>query len=243
MGGLMLKDLLKLIPAEEVYKDAAQPAFRQIGESLGKVVKATRFILAPLEYLAAHHDRWERYLEKISNNVKEENMIEGHPQVVVPALEGLCYTQEDSIISELFINLLSHAIDKTKLDLAHPAFPKIIQQLSPDEAVVLFFLKKRPYKLREQADFDHSKHLFFNKRIVSEEFPVLKLMYSQHIWLYMDHLHSLNLAGTWQAENQETIVDDQTKDQVGVYINSERRLTQFGHLFSKACVPDSYQDL
>ena len=128
----MLEDLIKLIPAKEVYEDAAQPAFQQIGESLGKVVKATRFILAPLEYLAAQHDRWQKYLEKISNNVNEKNLIEGHPQVIIPALEGLCYTQEDSLISELFVNLLSKAIDKTKQDLAHPAFAKIIQQLSPD---------------------------------------------------------------------------------------------------------------
>ena len=239
----MLKELLKLIPSEEAYKDAAQPALRQLGESLGKVVKAARFILAPLEYLAAQHDRWERYLEKISKNVNEANMVEGHPQIVIPTLEGLSYAQEDTIISELFINLLSRAIDKTKQDLAHPAFPKIIQQLSSDEATVLYYLKKKAYKIREQADFDHSKHLFFNKRLILEEFPVSKLMFPQHIWLYMDHLHSLNLAGTWQVGNQETITDKKTNDQIGIYINSERRLTVFGHLFSKACVPDTFPGL
>jgi len=239
----MLKDLLKLIPSEEVYKDVAQPALRQLGESLGKVVKATRFILAPLEYLAAQHDRWERYLEKISKNVNEANMIEGHPQIIIPALEGLSYAQEGTIISELFINLLSKAIDKTKQDLAHPAFPKIIQQLSPDEATVLYYLKKQAYKLREQADFDHPKHLFFNNRIIFEEFPVSKLMFPNHIWLYMNHLYSLNLAGTWQVGNQETIMDPKTNDQIGIYKNSERRLTDFGHLFVKACVPDSFPGL
>lgn len=239
----MLKDLFKLIPAEEVYKDAAQPALKQLGESLGKVVKATRFILAPLEYLAAQHDRWERYLEKISKNVREEDMVEGHPQIVIPALEGLCYAQEDTIISELFINLLSRAIDRTKLDLAHPAFPKIIQQVSPDEATILYYLKKQPYKVREQADFNHPKHLFYNRQVISEEFPVAKLIYPQHIWLYMNHLHSLNLAGTWQVGNQETIVDPDSKDQIGIYINSERRLTDFGYLFARACIPDRFPGL
>ncbi len=245
----MLKDLIKLIPAEEVYKDLAQPAFRELGESLGEAVKGISFILAPLEYLAAHRDRWERYLEKISSNVKEENLIEGHPQVVVPALEGLCYAQEDSIISELFINLLSKAIDKTKLDLAHPAFAKIIQQLSPDEAVVLFFLKKRSYKLREKVDhdidFDSDDPLSeqLNKQLISDEFPISKLTYSQHISLYMDHLHSLNLADSLATGPGDYIIDEQTKKTVGSYINSERRLTPFGRLFSNACVPDSYQDL
>ena len=239
----MLKDLLKLIPAEEIYKDTAQPAFRQIGESLGKVVKATRFILAPLEYLAAHHDRWERYLEKISNNVNEEDMVEGHPQIVIPALEGLSYAEEDTIIAELFINLLSKAIDRNKLDLAHPAFPKIIHQLSSDEAVVLFYLKRRPYKVRQKLDFNHSNHLFYNSQVVSEEFPLSKLMYPQHIWLYNDHLNSLNLAGSWQIGEQEYIHDQDSKEQIGVYKNSERRLTDFGQLFVKACVPDNFPEL
>lgn len=239
----MLKDLLKLIPSEELYKDAAQPALRQVGDSLERVIKATRFILAPLEYLAAQHDRWERYLEKISKNVDEVNMINGHPQIVIPSLEGLNYAEEGSIITELFINLLSKAIDKTKLDLAHPAFPKIIQQLSPDEAVILFYLKKQPYSLREQSDFNSSKHQFTNRRTIREDFPVSKLIFPQHIWLYMNHLHSLNLAGTYQIGNQEMIMSPDSKEQIGVYINSRRMLTDFGQLFSKACIPDSFSAL
>lgn len=182
-------------------------------------------------------------MEKISDNVADENLVDGHPQVIIPALEGLCYADEDSIISELFINLLSNAIDKTKQDLAHPAFGKIIQQLSPDEAVILYYLKKKPHKVKQHADFDHTTHLFFNQRTIEEEFPLSKLIYPQHIWTYMDHLHSLNLAGTWEYKNQEIIRDEKTKEQVGIYIFSERRMNDFGMLFAKACVPDIYEDL
>lgn len=231
------EDIAKIIPTEQVYKDAAQPAMRQIGGALEKGIKAARFLLAPLEYLAAQHDRWERYLERISNNVEADNMIEGHPQIVIPALEGLSICQEP-LITEMFINLLSKAIDKTNINQAHPAFAKIIQQLSADEALILFHLKKAFFKIKEQADFDHSKHLFFNRRTISEGFPVGVLAFASNVWMYFDHLHSLNLAGTWQIGNQETIIDPATKEQVGVYINSERRLTPFGQLFCNACVPD-----
>jgi hypothetical protein len=236
----LLEDITKLIPAEQVYEDAAQPALRQIGTSLEKVTKAARFLLAPLEYLAAQHDRWEIYLEKISNNVKQDNMIEGHPQIVIPALEGLSFCQEESLIAEMFVNLLSKAIDRTKLDLAHPAFAKIIQQLSSDEALILYYLKKKSYRLKEQSDFDHSKHLFFKRRIISEEFSTTSLSFPNNLWMYMDHLHSLNVAGTWQVGNQETIINETTKDQTGVYVNSEHRLTPFGQLFCMACVPDEF---
>jgi len=236
----LLEEIAKLVPTEQVYRDAAQPALKQIGASLEKVTKAARFLLAPLEYLAAQHDRWERYLERISNNVEKDNMIEGHPQIVVPALEGLSFCQEESLIAEMFVNLLSKAIDKTKLDLAHPAFAKIIQQLSSDEAIILYHLNKKPYRVKEQSDFNHSKHLFFNRRIISEEFPTASLSFPTNLWMYMDHLHSLNVAGTWQVGNQETIIDETTKDQTGVYINSDRRLTPFGQLFCMACVPDEF---
>jgi hypothetical protein len=207
---------------------------------LEKVTKAARFLLAPLEYLAAQHDRWERYLERISKQVEADNLIEAHPQIAIPALEGLSFCHEDSLIAEMFVNLLSKAIDKTKLDVAHAAFAKIIQELSSDEAVILYYLKKKSYLLREQSDFDHSKHLFFNRRVISEEFPSQSLSFPKNLWMYMDHLHSLNVAGTWQIGNQEAIIDEATKDQTGVYINSQRSLTPFGQLFCAACVPDEF---
>jgi hypothetical protein len=59
----------------------------------------------------------------------------------------------------------------------------------------------------------------------------------------MDHLHSLNLADSLATGPGDYIIDEQTKKTVGSYINSERRLTPFGRLFSNACVPNSYQDL
>lgn len=243
MRVVVINELLKLIPADKAYEDVAQPALRELGKSLEKVIKASRFIIAPLEYLAAQHERWERYLRKVAENVDEDNLIEGHPQIIVPTLEGLCYVQEDTIISEMFVNLLSNAIDKTKQDSAHPAFPKIISQLSPDEAVVLFFLKMGKYKVTQQADYDIKTDEFASTRTIYEEFPLDKLVYPQHIGVYMDHLSSLNLAGTWQIKQQEIIKDKKTKIQTGVYIYAEHRLTEFGRLFAEACVPKEYKGL
>lgn len=236
-------DIKSIVPLDKVYEDALSPAMKQIGKSLESVAKTSRFLLAPIDYLAAQHDRWERYLKKVSEKVKEENLIEGHPQIVIPTLEGLSLTYENTLLSELFINLLSNSIDKTKQDLAHPAFPNIIRQLSHDEAVILFYLKKRPYKVRQQSDFIEEKNLFINKRTIMEELSLDKLQFPNQIWLHMDHLNSLNLAGTWEMANYEHIYHPETKKQTGVFINNERRLTEFGKLFVKACVPDDFEAL
>lgn len=235
------EEIKSIIPVDKVYSDALSPAMKQIGKSLESIAKTSRFLLAPIDYLAAQHDRWERYLQKVSEKVKDENLIEGHPQIVIPILEGLSLSYENTLLSELFINLLTNSIDKTKQDLAHPAFPNIIKQLSYDEAVILYFLKKKSYKIDQRSDLNNDGTLFINKVTTLEEFPLDKLQYPEHIWLYMNHLNSLNIAGTYQIGNQEPIIENDR--QIGVNIYSERRLIEFGDLFVSSCVPDSFESL
>lgn len=237
------EELKTIIPVDKVYDDALSPAMKQIGKSLESVAKTSRFLLAPFDFLAKQHDRWERYLVKVSEKVEKANLIEGHPQIVIPTLEGLSLAYENTLLSEIFVNLLAISIDKTKQNFAHPAFPNIIKQLSHDEAVILFFLKKRSYKIKQKSDWDEEKYCFINKNTIFEEFPLEKLDFPQNIWLNMSHLNSLNIAGTWQVGQQETIRDEETGKQIGVYINSERRLTDFGELFVDACIPNEFNGI
>lgn len=240
---MKVDDVKSIIPLDKVYEDALSPAMKQIGKALESVAKTSRFLLAPIDYLAAQHDRWERYLRKVSEKVNEENLIEGHPQIVIPTLEGLSLTSENSLLSELFISLLANSIDRTKQDLAHPAFPNIIKQLSHDEAIILFFLKKKSYKLRERSDLNENGSEFINNITELEEFPLDKLQFPNLLGLSMNHLHSLHLAGTWEVGKQIPIFDSEKKKQIGVYVNSERRLNEFGRLFVTACVPDEFNAL
>ena len=236
-------DIKSIVPIDKVYEDSLSPAMKQIGKSLESVARTSRFLLAPFDYLAAQHKRWERYLEKVSEKVSDENLTEGHPQIVIPTLEGLSLTDENSLLSELFINLLANSIDKTKQDLAHPAFPNIIKQLSHDEAVILYFLKKKSYKLKRQSDLNEEGTLFIKTTTLEEEFPLDKLQYPHHIWLYNNHLNSLNLSGTYKLHNPEYLWEekpDTQRRQTGVIEQYERRLDEFGHLFAKSCVPNEF---
>lgn len=232
------EEIIKKIPADKVYDDAISPAMRQIGGALESTAKAARFILAPIEYVAAYRDRWEKHLQKVSSKVAEENLMQGHPQIVVPVMEGLILSYDESLLSEMFINLLACSIDKTKQNFVHPAFPRILQSLSHDEAVILFHLKRQDFKLRQQSDFNEMTHLFSSRRVVLNEFPLNDLQFPDQFFTLMDHLHSLTLAGVWQDGNQEVISDKLTEKQTGVYINSNIQLTDFGKLFVAACVPD-----
>jgi hypothetical protein len=235
-----LDDIGKNLPVADVYKDVAQPAAREVGSALGNAVRVARLLLAPIDYLAAQSGRWHRYLERVAANVPDDRRIEAAPQVAGPVLEGLRYVDEGSILAELFVNLLSRAIDRDRVSEAHPAFAAIISQLSPDEAIVIWHLHQKEYSLRQSSSFDRDRQVFYQRITIANEFPVSDLAFPQNFFLYIDHLHSLNLAGAWQQGNQTPTHVNGV--QSGVLIDSVTKLTLFGKMFATACVPEKMND-
>lgn len=235
-------DLSKLLPVEKIYDDLASPAFKEVGEAAKTTVKAARLLLAPLDYLAQQQDRWANYIKRVSEKVSEESYIPAHTQLAGNVFDNLKYLEEDSLLTELFLNLLARAIDKERVSEAHPAFSTIIAQLSPDEAKVIYFLSESSRFVSRRSDLsDDGK--FSPKQEIENHFPLDQLDYPNNYYMYIDHLNSLNLAGMWQTESQEPLYDSNSdgvgKKQVGVLIRSEAKLTPFGSLFAKACMPSS----
>ncbi|MCG6146576.1 DUF4393 domain-containing protein [Leptospira bandrabouensis] len=228
------------IVAKEIYKDLLSPSVKEIGDILKNSTKVARFAFAGIDYLAAKHDRWKTFLEKVAGKVKEENLVEGHPQIIGPIIESMVYIENESIVGEMFSNLLARAIDKTSQDKAHPAFPKIIQQLSEDEAIILFYLKKKNYRVEQEWDLINNQVI--NLRTTKEEFPLTKLSFSEKIWMYMDHLNSLTIAGTWKTQN-DIPIRNSAGIQTGGRVISDRKLSEFGKLFADACIPDIFEAL
>jgi len=225
--------------AIEAYKDVLRPSAREIGSILQNTVKVARFVFAPLDLLAAQQDRWQRFLTKVATKVEEENLVEAPAQVVGTIIEGMLYVDDESMIGEMFAQLLADSIDKTKQNVVHPAFPKIIQQLSHDEAVILYYLKRRGYIVKQQWDLRNGK--IENMRTIKEDFPLISLGYPENIWMYIDHLNSLTVGGTWKTQNDEPVYSN--GQQVGGITISERKLSDFGKLFAKACVPDEFPNI
>jgi hypothetical protein len=233
-----LDDVGKVIPIAELYRDLTQPATREVGEALGNAAKVARFALAPIDYLAAQHQRWKRYLERLAEKVPEERRMEALPHLAGPVFAGLQYVEEIGINAELFLNLLARAIDREHVSEAHPAFAQLISQLSPDEALILFHLKRRMFIHRQYAAYLQESNTFGPRTTTQNEFPVHELVFPGNFGLYMDHLHSLSLAGIWQDGNQEPIMEGTPPRQTGVNIKNVITLVSFGRMFAQACVPD-----
>lgn len=131
---------------ELVYKDLAQPGVQKVGMCLSTVLGLGNTVLLPIKLLnekarilyQRHMDKYKDNLEKIPNN----DLVEVEPEIGVPILQNLEYTSNEKL-SDLYINLLTNASDKKYVINTHPRFVKIIDNISPDEALILEKLNQR----------------------------------------------------------------------------------------------------
>lgn len=233
-----LEAIKKLIPTEAAYRDLVQPAAKEVGSALGYSAKAARWLVAPIELLGAYHDRYEQYLIRVGKKVPLENFTQGHPQVCGPALDGLKYTDPNSLLTELFLNLLAAAIDKDRQHNAHPAFAEIIKQLSPDEARVLFELKKGPLVIgmHQQRAEDQPRDVVQDIKYI--DIPRDELLYPQNAYMYVTHLIFLNLV---DINFGHVPKEEEVREIEGEKVRMQRiRLSPMGKLFAEACVPTSF---
>lgn len=221
---------------EKVYDDGLSAPTKETGKVLTDIVKSFRLFTLPFQYAASLQDRLDRYFQKVRNKVPEERQMDSPAMISGPIIERLKYLEETSHLTELFLNLLARSIDTERINEAHPAFIHLIDQLSPDEAIILFELKKREIKVVDTMCYDKPKNLFSNKKIVDGGFPVDKLTFPDKFEMYYEHLESLNLI-IWPVEKQVPIVENNV--QTGITRYSNITTTDFGKLFTKACVPDN----
>lgn len=236
------------IDANELYRDALQPAVKEIGKGLEDIAKTTNLILAPFTLCGAYGTKFRKWCERLSNEIDEKNMQEVQPNILLPTLAGLAINPDETLLGEMFFNILKSSIDKTKQKFLSPAFPKILEQLSKDEAVMLVLLKKQNYRYHTEMDLDRQQNRFTNERVTLDEFPKDKLEFQGNLWIYNDHLHNLNLSGCWEYQQQEPIYSGkiieqgsgafshQVPEQTGIKRFVEFRLTDFGKHFVEACI-------
>ena len=125
----------------EAYKDGLQPAMKQIGGVLEDLTKTARLLTAPLSLCGVGSDRFQVWCDKLRNGVKEENMTAAQPNILIPTLCGLSINPDETLLGEMFFNILQSSVDKTKQKFLSPAFPKILEQISSEEARLLTYLK------------------------------------------------------------------------------------------------------
>jgi len=130
-------EILKIL-----YDDALSPSVRNVGKALGLLTDSA-FHLLRINKLEQYNLKkniiLQRNLEKIKHELSEENeenIIEIAPEISIPLIERLSYTQEESL-SDLFVELLRKSASKNDVSKVHPSFIRLIDSLSPDDALII----------------------------------------------------------------------------------------------------------
>lgn len=140
----LMDKFLEKIPTDKLYEDLFQPSLKKAGEALSTVIDLSNLILLPLKlaneksrlYLKANLNRYEKKL----SGTKNEDLIQVPEYVGLPILEKLASLNE-KFLSEGFINLLAKASTVHTIGQVHPSFINILNNISSDEAKILFHYK------------------------------------------------------------------------------------------------------
>lgn len=246
--------LLKVIPKEvaiQAYEDALQPAFKQLGGFAEETVKLLRLALFPVKGGAYLYDRLSDKLIKSIENVPPDNLIAPANNFLLPIVDRLLLSPDDSVISDLYIKLLSSGMDREQIGKAHPAFFTIIGQLSPDEALLIsvlakpclsLYFKKTGSENTVARDEIESKFYHFNEKGLSEILPEEMTVhpdifqYGGNLFTYISHLQSLGL-----LEYKNNPYPELTVSQHSVIPGYQFwfiKLSSFGQMFYDVCVGD-----
>ena len=143
------------------------------------------------------------------------------------------YEPNDTSVSDMFAELLSRAFDRDRIGEAHPAFPKIISQLSSDEADLLKILK---YNERMYGKFTKSYGEAKIRSLVNSQIEE-KLVYSdnERVAGYIDHLEALGLIHffDWEPGEDESVFYVLTSKHIQGHI----AFNAFGIAFMDAVLP------
>lgn len=218
---------------QKIYDDGLSESTKEIGKAATDIIKTLRLFLAPFQVGAAYQDRFVRYLDTVRNTVPEENQIECPPSIAGPIFEKLKYIEDDNYLKNLYLNLLSRAIDKERVNEAHPAFITIIEQLSPDEALILKIVAEEKVRCELTVNTIIEVGDIPKELMVENNFPTEKLNFRGNFEMYLRHLNLLSLIDMPQYNIGEP---DSNLEQRPVRIYRIIKLSSFGEMFYKACV-------
>lgn len=110
--------------AVDLYGDAIRPYARALGN-------VARVAFLPLEWLA-------HCAERVRPRVPEEKLVDAAPKVIAtPIVQALPAAADEPELSDLYLELLGKSMHKDYQSDVHPAFAKVLGELSPDEARLL----------------------------------------------------------------------------------------------------------
>lgn len=249
-------DLINSVPKEvwlQLYNDAPRGALQQFGKLGEHIAKTIRLVTFPIQYAAHVQDKVDRGFQRALESIPEECRITPPESLMLEVAEKLKYHPSESLISELYIDLISASMDKTKSKVAHPAFLHIISQLSTDEALFLFLLSERTPSayVRKKNDWSIVTKEERVSRFDGITFPIYEnevlltdifinpedFYFQDNFYIYIEHLNDLGLINYNNDYSNNVVGSIGSKSKITPegfefwFIE----LSKFGRLFFECC--------
>lgn len=117
----------------------------ELGKSALTVTKALNNCLLPIAAVNFGFEKAKTYFERLfpqelaekTASIPEDQLVEPKAYIAAPVLQGLAFSHGENSLKDMYLSLLSRAMDKRHESSAHPAFVEIIRQLSPTETSTL----------------------------------------------------------------------------------------------------------
>jgi hypothetical protein len=146
--------------AKELYIDLLRPAAAESGKNLLLAAKLVTIALTPLQGMVWGFEKIRDWLaasllKRLSKTDPEQ--IQSPPSYIAgQILLQLPFCAEQDQLRELYANLLAAAMKKDTVATVHPAFVQVIQQLAPDEALILQYIavSSSPFSVSETWSVD-----------------------------------------------------------------------------------------
>lgn len=136
----VVKELIQVAGNNEHTAEAG----RQLGKAALTVSETVNTLLLPFAAVNYGVKKAKAYFtEKFEIEIKDklgqippENVIEPKASIAAPTIQALAYSHEEIDLKEMYLNLLSTAMDDRHSQDAHPAFVEIVKQMTSEDATI-----------------------------------------------------------------------------------------------------------
>jgi hypothetical protein len=210
--------------AEKLYDDMIAPGAKEAGTIGRQVVDGLGLFAGLFRLMSIARQRLDRWCETITNRVPPERQVEAPSMIAGPVLETLRFVDENSMCEEMLLNLLTAAIDMSRQESAHPAYPQIIRSLSAQEACFFYDLAQTNGISIEMPRGTPCAYGI----LVQKQLPEWKHLSHDQIHGCLNHLESLALIGC------SVVKPRRAKANVSC---ASIAATAFGRNFVRVCFP------
>jgi hypothetical protein len=124
--------------ANAVYEDGLKKTATEAGELGAGLTKTVRMAMQPLfTAIQGAAQRVDSWVAEAVKKVPAERRVDAKPGLLNAAIAAIGVEEDDSALRGNYIRLLASLMDADRQNDLHPAFPRLVQELSPRDAMLL----------------------------------------------------------------------------------------------------------